>query len=376
MKKSLSTLLVFLILMIQSCSPIPDKNTLSSNETISSAMAELQEAQTEVEQLKQRNALLRKELSDIRGKINLIEYDLQNQRKVSEAYKRKNQNLNSQLSVKKEKLGKVKGLKNQYNAKRKELDKLKNLLALSTEREKISQEKLTNTLAELDAASSSLAEKEKEYADLFDSIKIAGEVQKNVAQNEGEKLLNASVVFNTPKSLFVGESSEVSLKIFVEKAIDDAVQEFTDSSDVVNLQDNTIHSKETKLGKVVVASLRASSGISVQSLSGAGDDSDGRVLDTTNPDNNQWNWEISAKNEGDQWIRVSLYYEKKNQDGFNESISFGTWRSETIQVSVKPMDSISAFFDKYIMPNIEFLWGALLLPLGAFIGARWKKRKE
>ena len=357
MRRSLGVPLIVLMLLSQSCSSMPDGNT---NYAASSAVAELREAQAKVEELKQSNSYLKEELNRVRGKIDSIEYEIKNQRYESEEYKEKNENL-----------------KNQLTSKRLELERLENSLKASDEQERIYQEKLESAFTKLNSASSFLSIKEKEYTELRDrSMKIAEEAKKTIDQHGDEKLLNASVVFNTPKSMFVGESLEISLKVSVERAIDDAIQDFIDDYDGIDLEGNAIHAKKAKLGKVVVASLRASSGIAVQTMSGAGDDADGRILDINNPDNNKWNWEIFAKNEGDQWIRVSLYYEKKNQDGVNESRSFGTWRSKTIKVTVKSADSVSAFFDKYVMPNIEFLWGAILLPLGALIGARWKKRSE
>ena len=349
MQRSLRIFVVLLVFLSQSC-------TSMTAEDRASKVTDLQAAQSKVEDLKRTNAALQEELTRVRGAIESIEQELYGQEKETENYKEKNDYLKSQLSSKKD-----------------ELERIENSLALSVAQEKTYQKELSDARIKLNSASSSLSKKEKEYTELLShTLKIAEEAQKE--NDRDERLLSASVVFNTPKSMYVGQSSEISLKVFIDKEIKDSIQDFLDDYEGIDLEGNTIHSNEAQLGKVVVASLRASSGIAVQSLSGAGDDADGRILDINNPDRNKWNWEIFAKSEGDQWIRVSLYYEKKNQDGINEARSYGTWRSKTIKVSVKSTDSVSAFFDKYILPNIEFLWGAILLPLGALIGARWKRR--
>jgi hypothetical protein len=355
-KKVLYVLLLAQLLITQSCSSI------IKNEPSFFALARLSARQAEVQKkyLKKNNIALIRKLVSKQDAIKFIKGKLSLQSKLASKFNTSNENLRNEIILKQNELAKLK-------------PNIEEIMLLEHKYE----ERLAIAFAQANEASASLEVKESEYAELLSrSQLLVSEATNTVEKYGNEKLLKASLVFNTPNNMFVGESTEISLLVAVEKTIDDTIQGFINDYHGVDLEGNSIHAHEAELGKVVVASLRASSGLTIRSLTGAGDDADGRKLDVNNSDNNIWNWEISAERDGDQWVRVSLYYEKKNQDGVNETRSFGTWRSETIKVNVKSTDSFSAFIDKYVMPKIEFLWGAILLPLAAFAGARWKRIKS
>ena len=175
-----------------------------------------------------------------------------------------------------------------------------------------------------------------------------------------------SLAFNTPKHLYVGDSTAVKLNISIKKSAIELKQQIAGIID--NAKTQNIWEGKAKLNSRMRALLIGTRGLSVSSL----DSLDEKEVPT---DGQQWSWEVEAKSPGPQTLTLVLTA-LVTVDGKDRPFPIQTF-SKTVKVDVPASRAVGDFLSR----NWQFLWGTAVAPISIALwellkGLREKKKQE
>lgn len=169
------------------------------------------------------------------------------------------------------------------------------------------------------------------------------------------------VAFNTPKHMYVGDTTEVSLKISLTAGVEELKRRLVERA----LQrDETITAEKVRVHSLMRASLTGSNGFSVTPL----DNLEDKPVPSSGVQ--QWLWEVEAKKAGIQRLHLTLSA-LLEVEGKERPFPVETF-SETIEVKVSKERVTKGF----IADNWQWLWATVVAPVAVALWEGLKKLRS